>query len=160
MSRHRRHHRRRRNPLGVSGGVVKDAVYVAAGAIGSAALPGMIAPAYSTGWTGVAATAAAAVGLSFLGRMVGGQPAAEEVLKGGLAAAVIKAMHAAGFGASLGVSGLGLYSPSYFAVPTSSNQYLRSYQGNGASAPVVAAKTVSGMGYHRFRGRYAGNYGG
>ena len=70
--------------------------------------------------------------------------------------------------------GLGLYAPSYFAVPTASSQYLQAAQptygfrrGAGTiffpgpgGVPALPAAGVSGMGYHRFRSRYAGNYGG
>lgn len=170
---HRKYHRRRSNPLGVNGGVVKDAVFVAAGALGSAALPGMVAPSMASGWSGVIATGAAAIGLSMLGKMAGGAAAAEEVLKGGLAVTVIKALHQAGFAQSLG---LGLYAQSYFAVPTASDQYMRSaapgmqfnrgggtifFPGPGSSAiaalpaPGSKAAALHGM---RFRSRYAGRY--
>jgi hypothetical protein len=171
--RHHRHHRRRRNPFGVTGGTLKDAAYVAVGAVGASALPGMVAPSQSTGWAGVALTAASAVAVSFGARMIGGQAAAAEALKGGLAAAVIRAVHEAGFAKNLG---LGLYAPSWFGIPTSSSQYLQAAQGNlgpyrrgygtiffpGPGAPALPAAPpagVAGMGYHRFRSRYAGGYG-
>ncbi len=157
---HRKSHHRRRhhNPFGLEGGVVKDAVYVAIGALGASALPGFIIPSMASGWPGVGATAAAAVAISFVAKMVGGPAGAAEALKGGLAAAVIKGLNAAGFTKSLG---LGLYSPSWFAVPTTSNQYLRTYAGNlNAAPPPPPAATSGHLGYHRFRSRYAGNYGG
>lgn len=163
MAYHRKHHRhhrhhRRHNPFGVSGGVVKDAVYVAVGALGASALPGFVAPSFASGWPGVAATALSAVAISFGAKMVGGPAGAAEALKGGLAAAVIKALNAAGFTKSLG---LGLYSPSWFAVPTSSDAYGRTFAGNVSAAPALpAAAGVHGLGYHRFRSRYGGNYGG
>lgn len=169
--RHNRHHyRRRRNPFGLNSGVIKDAVYSSGGALGSLWLAGLL---NMSGWPGVAATGGAAVAASFLGKMVGGESAAEEVLKGGLTATIISAMHQAGFAKSLG---LGLYAPSWFGVPTASSQYLRAYPGNsqarqgagtvfattssGALVPVAVAPSagVSGMGFHRFRSRYAGNY--
>ena len=179
MSRHRHHRHRRRNPFGVTGGVVKDAVYVAAGAVGASALPGIVAPSFATGWTGVLATGVSAVALSFVGRMVGGPAAASEVLKGGLAAAVIKALQASGIGASIG---LGLYAPSWFGIPTASSQYLQASAGNvpgfnrgggtivfpGPGGPVAVPATAAAraaaasggrLGYHRFRSRYAGGYG-
>ena len=163
--RHHHHHRSRRNPFGISSGVIKDAVYSSGGALGSLWLAGQF---NMSGWAGVAATAAAAVAASFAGKMVGGAAAAEEVLKGGLAATIISAMHQAGFAKNLG---LGLYSPSWFGVPTASSQYLRAYPGNayarqgagtlipgGAIVVAPPAAGVSGMGFHRFRSRYAGNY--
>jgi len=176
MAKHHRHHHRRhhrRNPFGLTGGTLKDAVYVAVGAVGASALPGMIAPTFSTGWTGVAATGAAAVGVSFLARMVGGEAASSEALKGGLAAMVIRALHQAGIGKNLG---LGLYAPSWFGIPTASSQYLQAAAGNmpgfnrgggtivfpgPGGAPVVAAAAppAGRLGYHRFRSRYAGSYG-
>jgi hypothetical protein len=173
MAKHRRHNprRRRRNPLGLNSGVIKDAIYSSGGALGSLWLAGQL---NMSGWAGVAATGGAAIAASFLGKMVGGEAASEEVLKGGLTATIISAMHQAGFAKSLG---LGLYAPSWFGVPTASSQYLRAYPGNqqsrqgsgtvfattssGAIVPVAVAAPsagVSGMGFHRFRSRYAGNY--
>jgi len=172
MARHRRHHhRRRRNPFGLGGGVVKDAAWVLGGALGASALPGMVAPSMSGGWTGVGITGAAAVVLSMGAKAFAGPQAAGEVLKGGLAVTIIKALHQAGFAKNLG---LGMYAPSWFGIPTASSQYLQAsganvgpfrrgggtifFPGPGAmSAPPPAA--VSGMGYHRFRSRYAGGYG-
>ena len=170
MAHHRRHHHRRhrRNPLGLSGSVVKDAGFNAAGAVGSMFLAGQF---NLSGWSAVGATGAAAVALKFVGKMVVGESGSEELLKGGLTAAIIAAMHQLGFAKSLG---LGLYGPSYFAVPTASDQYLRNY-GPGVSArrgagtiyfpgpggqlvPAALPAGVSGMGFHRFRSRYAGNY--
>jgi hypothetical protein len=171
MAHHKRHHHRRRhNPFGVSGGVVKDAIYVLGGALGASALPGMILPGYSSGWAGVLATGASAVGVFMLARMVGGPGAADEALKGGVAVTVLKALHQVGFAKSMG---LGMYAPSWFGIPTASSQYLQASGANlgpfrrgagtiffpgpgGISAPPAA---VSGMGYHRFRSRYAGGYG-
>jgi hypothetical protein len=168
---HRKHHRRRRhNPFGVSGGVVKDAAWVLGGALGASALPGMVAPSLNSGWTGVAATGAAAVGVSIAVKMFGGPAAAGEALKGGLAVTVLRALHTAGFAKNLG---LGMYAPSWFGVPTASSQYLVASGANvgpyrrgggtiffpgpgGMSAPPAA---VSGLAYHRFRSRYAGGYG-
>jgi hypothetical protein len=175
MAYHKKHHHRhhRRNPLGISGGVVKDAAWVAGGAIAAAALPGMIAPSMSTGWTGVVAKAAASVAASFLGRMVGGPVAAGEALKGGLAITLLAALKQGG----VNVPGLGLYAPSWFGIPTASSQYLQASAGNtpgfnrGAGSivfpgpggvPMIAAPAgavKSHLGYHRFRSRYAGGYG-
>ena len=169
MAYHRKHHRRhhKRNPFGLSGGLVKEAAFVAAGAVGSAALPGMIAPSFSTGWAGVAASGAAALGMGFLGRMLGGS-AGEDMLKGGLAITVLKALNTAG----IRTPGLGLYAPSWFGIPTASSQYLQAAAGNQPGfnrgggtiifpgpqgAPVVVKHP--GVGYHRFRSRYAGSYG-
>jgi hypothetical protein len=170
--RRKHHHRARRNPLGISSGVVKDAVYVAGGAIAAAALPGMVAPSFATGWPGVLAKGAAAVAASFVGRMVGGPEAANEALKGGLAITVLAALNQAG----IKTPGLGLYAPSWFGVPTSSSQYLQAsaanmgpyrrgqgtifFPGPGAQVPAPPAAAGGGLGYHRFRSRYAGGYGG
>jgi hypothetical protein len=166
---HRHHHHHRHNPFGVSKGVVIDAAYNASGALGSLYLSGLV-PSLASGWAGVAATAGSALVLGFAGKFVGGPKASEELLKGGLTATIIKALHQLGVAENLG---LGLYAPSFFAVPTASSQYLQSAANNmqfrrGAGtllfpgpggAPAVPA-TVAGMGYHRFRSRYAGNYGG
>ena len=168
---HRRHHRH--NPLGISGNVVKDAAWVAGGAIAAAALPNMVAPTMSTGWTGVIAKAAASVAASMLGRMVGGPEAAAEALKGGLAITLLAALKQGG----VNVPGLGLYAPSWFGIPTASSQYLQAAAGNQpgfnrgagtiispgpqgpAAIPAAAAGVKSNLGYHRFRSRYAGSYG-
>jgi hypothetical protein len=173
MAYRRRHHHRhhRRNPFGISGGLVKEAAFVAAGAVGAAALPGMVAPSFSTGWAGVAASGAAAIGMGFLGRFFGSNAGAD-MLKGGLAITVLKALNTAG----IRTPGLGLYAPSWFGVPTASSQYLQSSQGNQpgfnrgggtiifpgpGGVPMVAAPAHGGrLGYHRFRSRYAGGYGG
>jgi hypothetical protein len=171
MAYHRKHHRKhhRRNPLGLSGGVVKEAAFVAAGAVGAAALPGMVAPSL-TGWAGVAASAGAAIALGFVGKMVG--DTGGDMLKGGLAISVLKALKQAG----INTPGLGLYAPSWFGVPTASSQYLQAAAGNqpgfnrgggtiifpGPAGPVAipaAAGVKSHLGYHRFRSRYAGGYG-
>lgn len=195
MARHRHHHHnrhhRRHNPFGLSANVVKDSAYNAAGALGSMFISSKIG---QSGWMSVAATAGSAVAMSFAGKMLGGT-AGEEMLKGGLTATIIAALHQAGFSSQLG---LGLYAPSWFGVPTASSQYLRAYganlgpaargqgtilipAGNGSLVPaavlpgpggsptavpvaalpggVSPANTHgTGMGYHRFRSRYAGNY--
>jgi hypothetical protein len=178
---YRRHHRRH-NPFGVSASVFTDAVYNATGALGSLWLTGFF-PALASGWTGVAATGGAAIAMSMVGKMVGGSRASEELLKGGLTATIIKALHQMGVASNLG---LGLYAPSWFGVPTSSSQYLQAAQANigpfrrgagtiffpGPGGPMAlpaapgtaihpaaaAASGVAGMGFHRFRSRYAGNY--
>jgi hypothetical protein len=166
----RRHrHGRRHNPLGISGSVIKDAGLNTAGALGSLWLGSLFS---QTGWAGVGVTGAAAVAAFFGGKMVMGAPAAEEILKGGLTATIIRALHQAGIASNIG---LGMYAPSYFAVPTSSTQYLQNAapgmqfrRGNGtiyfpgpgtpALPPAPPATGGSGMGFHRFRSRYAGNY--
>jgi len=175
MAYHRKHHHKhhRRNPFGLSGGIVKEAAFVAAGAVGAAALPGMVAPSFSAGWAGVAASAVAAIGMGFVGKMIGDHGG--DALKGGLAITVLKALKQAG----INTPGLGLYASSWFGIPTASSQYLVASPGNipvnrGAgtlvatpSGPVLVAPAagaagshVSGrLGYHRFRSRYAGSYG-
>jgi hypothetical protein len=174
------HHRSRRNPFGLSTAVVQDAAVNAAGALGSLYLTNLL-PSFSTGWGGVVATGGAAVAMSFAGKMVGGARVSEELLKGGLTATIIKALHQLGVAQNLG---LGLYSPSLFAIPTASDQYLRAaaatdggfrrgagsiwFPGPGGQ-PVMAlpagihpaaaaAAGMKGLGFHRFRSRYAGNY--
>jgi hypothetical protein len=168
--RRHRHHHRRHNPFGISTGVVKDAAYSAAGALGALWLGSMF-PNFTTGWAGVAATGGAALAMGFGGKFIGGAKASEELLKGGLTATIIRALHELGVAKNIG---LGLYAPSWFAVPTASNQYGVAAQGNmpfrrGAGTiffpgpggqPALPAAAVAGMGYHRFRSRYAGNYGG
>lgn len=184
MARHHHHHHgyhiHRHNPFGLSASIIKDSAYNAVGALGSMFISSKVG---QTGWMDVLATGASAVGLSMLGKSMGG----DELLKGGLTATLIKALHQAGFA---GAFGLGSYAPSWFGVPTASSQYLRAYNANLAPAPrgqgtiFVATSTGqlmpatvvpgpggtptavpalpaaggTGMGYHRFRSRYAGNY--
>lgn len=169
MAYHRKHHhhrRHRRNPLGLSGGLVKEAAFVAGGAVGAAALPGMVAPSFSTGWSGVLASGLAAVGVGFVARMLGDHN--NDAVKGGLAITVLKALKQAG----INTPGLGLYAPSWFGIPTASSQYLVAANGNqpgfnrgagtivfpGPQGPAPVA-VKSNLGYHRFRSRYAGSYG-
>lgn len=166
--RHHRHHRRH-NPFGISGAIVKDAAYNAGGALGALYLSGLV-PSLSAGWAGVAATGGAALALGFAGKFIGGAKASEELLKGGLTATIIKALHQLGVAQNLG---LGLYAPSWFAVPTASNAYgvsaapgMAFNRGAGTlffpgpgGAPALPPAAMAGMGYHRFRSRYAGNYG-
>ena len=176
--RKRHHHRRRHNPFGLSSTVVVDAGWNAAGALGSLYLSGLVSSL--SGWAGVAATGGAAVAMGFAGKMVGAR-AGEELLKGGIMATIIKAIHQLGVLPSIG---LGLYAPSYFAIPTSSSQYLQTgvpgggfnrgagsifFPGPGGAValpaaggtavhPAAVAAKMAGMGFHRFRSRYAGNY--
>jgi hypothetical protein len=167
MAHKKHHHYRRRNPLGVSGTVVKDAAFSAAGALGALFLSGQFGA--SNPWAGVGITAAASFGLLFAGKFIA-PTAGEELFKGGLTATIISALHAAGIAKSIG---LGLYSPSWFAVPTAGDQYMRNYapqmaganRGAGTiyfpgpgSPPVAMLPPAKGMGFHRFRSRYAGNY--
>jgi hypothetical protein len=177
--RHHHHHGHRRNPFGISSGVVQDAGYNAAGALGSLYLSGLLST--FSGWAGVAATGGAAIGMGFVGKMIGGAKASEELLKGGLTATIIKALHQLGVASNLG---LGLYAPSWFGIPTSSSQYLQAAAGNmgpynrgqgtiffpgpggqpqlalpaGVHPAAAAAAGMKGLGFHRFRSRYAGNY--
>lgn len=153
MARHRRHHhhRRRRNPFGISGGVFKDAAYNAAGALGSLYVAGFLG---QSGWLDVAATGGAAVAVSFAGKFVGGESAREELLKGGLTATIIKAVHQAGMLKNLG---LGLYASSYFPVPTGSDAYGRTAI-PWPVAPALPAAGMSGLGAGRYRSRYVARY--
>jgi hypothetical protein len=106
--------------------------------------------------------------MGFVGKMIG--DTGGDALKGGLAITVLKALKQAG----INTPGLGLYAPSWFAVPTASSQYLQAAAGNQPGfnrgggtiifpgpqgAPVVVAPKTAGVGYHRFRSRYAGSYG-
>jgi len=147
------HHRRyrRRNPFGVSGGVVKDSLWTAGGLL--AALYGAKL-AGQTGWLDVGVTAAAAVAVSFLGKAVGQASASEELLKGGISATILKAIAQTG-AVSLNL-GLGTYVPSYFSAPTSSDAYGR------ATAPTIMLPAptkgaAAGMsGGRGFRSRFVG----
>jgi hypothetical protein len=150
----RYHHRRRRhNPLGISGQLVKDVGFNVAGAAGSAWVASMVG---QSGWVDVAVTGGAAVGISLLGKGVLGPGGAEEFLKGGVLVTLLKALSQFGF-AVPGLSGMGLYVNSYYSAPTNSDAYGR------AQAPTImlpaptaqkGGKGTSGMGYQRFRSRY------
>lgn len=147
---YRKHHRRH-NPLGVNANVVKDAAYGSAGALASLWLSSML-PSFNTGWMGVGLTGAAAVAASMGARALGGGPMGDEVLKGGLIATIIRAVHQAGMLSSITMSG---YVRSMFSVPTASDAY-----GRVTSSPYpipVQAKTgagVSGLGVRRFASRW------
>ena len=146
MARHHHHYRRhrRRNPFGISGSVVKDVAFNAAGMAGANFGASFLG---QSGWLDVAATAAAAVAVSYVGKAVAGAPASDELLKGGILAALLKAVKQTG----IAVPGLGLYAASYFPIPTSSDAYGR------AQAPVIAlppAKGMHGLGVARYRSRF------
>jgi len=116
MAKHRRHHHRRRNPMGVSSGLVKDVAFNAAGLAAANFGASFLG---QSGWLNVGATLAAAIAASFAGKAVVGAPAAEEILKGGILAALIAATKQAG----VSIPGLSSYVPNYFSAPTASNAY-------------------------------------
>lgn len=177
------HHHTRHNPFGLSGSVVKDSALNTAGALGSMFISSKIG---QTGWMDVFATGASALGLSWAGKMMGGG-AGEEVLKGGLTATIIKLLHQAGFSSSLGLGlyapswfGVPTASSQYLRAynanmgPAPRGQgtiYVASPNGGllpatvvpgpgGAptAVPQLTAGAMHGVGYHRFRSRYAGGY--
>ena len=180
--RHHRHHRRRHNPFGVRGTVISDSLFTAIGALG---IPFGVSMLNLSGWTDIAATFGVSALAPMVARVAGlGSGQAEEVMKGGIAASIIKAAHQLGFAKNLG---LGLYAPSWLGVPTASSQYLTAYGANmlparrgqgtiffpgpggtmlpGTVAPgpggvpaVVPSGGGGALGFHRFRSRYAGNY--
>jgi hypothetical protein len=172
---HHRHHRH--NPFGISQGVITDALWTTTGALGSLWLGGTLSsamPTLGSGWGGVLGTGLSAAGVSYVGKMIGGAKASEELMKGGLVAVIIKALHQMGVAQNMG---LGLYSPSWFGIPTSSDQYLRAaapgmafnrgagsiwFPGPGGvpqlALPAGHPAALKGLGFHRFRSRYAGNY--
>jgi hypothetical protein len=154
MAKHHRHTRRRHNPFGLNSGVVKDAAFNTGGALAALYLSGLTG---LSGWAGVLATAGIAVGEGMVGKALG-PGAAEELLKGGLTAAIIQALKQLG----VAPAGLGLYTPGYFALPTSSDQYLRTlkspYPQLALPAAAAAAGAAKGMHGYRFRSRFAGNY--
>jgi hypothetical protein len=137
---HRRHHRRRSNPFGVSGSVVKDVAFNAAGMAGANFGASFLG---QSGWLDVAATAAAAVAVSYLGKAVAGAPASDELLKGGILAALLKAVKQTG----VTVPGLGLYVNSTFPLPTSSNLY-------GQVLPPAIAAPAGKLNGMRYRSRF------
>ena len=148
--RHHHHHRRRHNPFGVNGSLVKDVAFNAAGLAGANFGASFLA---QSGWMNVAATAGAAIAISFLGKSVVGAPASEELLKGGILATLIAATKQAG----VSIPGLSSYVPNYFSAPTASNAY------GIATAPTImlpapSGKGGAGMSGSRYRSRFAGRF--
>jgi len=152
MAHHRKYHQRlHHNPLGISGAVVKDVAFNAAGLAASNFGAGFL---NQSGWLDVLATAGVAFALSFVGKSVAGEAASEELFKGGILAALIKAVKQTG----IAVPGLSGYVPSYFSAPTTSDAYGR------ATAPTIMlpapAPAGKGMGYGvatpytRYRSRF------
>jgi len=144
---HRRHHYRH-NPFGVSGTLVKDVAFNVVGLAGSNFGASFLG---QSGWLDVLATAGAGLAIAWAGKAVAGAPASEELLKGGILAALIKAIKQTG----VAVPGLSLYVPNYFSAPTASDAYGR------ATAPTIMlpapAPGGKGMGYGpggRFRSRF------
>jgi hypothetical protein len=150
MAKHRRHHRRRHNPMGVSSGLVKDVAFNAAGLAGANFGASFLG---QSGWLNVGATLGAALAASWIGKAVVGAPAAEEILKGGILATLIAATKQSG----VSIPGLSSYVPNYFSAPTSSDPYGR------ATAPTImlpapSGKGGSGMSGNRYRSRFAGKF--
>jgi hypothetical protein len=151
MAKHH-HVRRRHNPFGLNSGIIKDAAFNTGGALAASYGAGLL---NLSGWAGVAGTAAAAVALGVVGKALG-PGAAEELMKGGLTATIFQALKQLG----VAPAGLGLYTPGYFAVPTSSDQLLRTLKSPYPQQylPAPAASAGKGMHGYRFRSRFAGNY--
>jgi len=152
---HHHHHRSRHNPFGVSGTLVKDAALNVAGFAGANWGASFLA---QSGWLDVLATAGAGVAISFAGKSIAGASASEELLKGAIVAAIIKAIKQTG----VAVPGLSMYVPTYFSAPTASDPYGR------AQAPTIMlpapapGKGVAGLGYAsgggKFRSRFFTRY--
>lgn len=149
MSRRRRH-----NPFGVSNQAIKDGLIVGAGALGTLYADGFF---NQSGWADVGTTAIAALGIFLAAKAVTNESNAEELFKGGIAATGIKAVHQLGFLKNLG---LGTYVPGWFAVPTASDQYLRTSAGNvrGVPPPLPAAGVSGYNAPGRARSRYVSRY--
>lgn len=150
---HHHHHHHRRNPFGFSSQVIKDAAFTTAGALAAPYLGSLLG---QSGWLDVAATAGAGVALSYGGRMVLGQPASEELLKGALVATIIKALKQSGMGSALG---LGLYVNTTFPLPTASDAFGRVVPMLPPAPPGTGRQGTGTMGaYNRFRTRYGGRF--
>lgn len=154
MAKHHHHHRRHRhNPFGVSGTLVKDVAFNVAGLAGANWGSSFLG---QSGWLDVLATAGAGLAISYVGKTVAGAAASEELLKGGILAAFIKAIKQSG----VAVPGLSMYVPSYFSAPTASDPFGR------ATAPTIMlpapSKGGAGMGYAggggKFRSRFFTRY--
>jgi hypothetical protein len=148
---HRHHHHRRGNPLGINGGVIKDAIWGVGGGIGALALPAAFLPSQNSGAIGYLLNIGSAVALKFVVDMVD-KGSSDAVLKGGL---VATGLRIAKDNASMipGLSGLGAYWTSYLPnLPTQSNPY--GQMPNPApqiAAPAAGAKAMSGS---RFGSRF------
>jgi len=150
---HRRHYRHyRHNP--VSTGLFKDVLWQIGGFAASSYGSGLVG---QSGWVDVAVTAIIGIGLGYAGKAIGaGGTSSEELVKGGLFAAGLKAIKQTG----VAIPGLSSYVPNYFSAPTASDPYGR------ATAPTVMlpAPAPSGGGklgagpvgipYGRYRTRF------
>ncbi len=90
-----------------------------AGGVAALSIPGLVASAYNTGWTGYLLNAATAwAGQMLVGKMAGPK-AGQDFFVGGLVATGLRIFNNF-FGSSfpVGLSGLGFYIPNSFPLPT------------------------------------------
>jgi hypothetical protein len=159
---HYRHFRRRRhNPMGFDGGIVKKVAWGVGGGIATTAIPKLVLGTKDTGvMRNIAEVVTASVTGWAITRFVG-KEAGEAALLGGLALAGGRLFNEF-LGPRIGLSyGLGLYNDTYFPIPTSSRGLLQTTDAPMLRAAVAASAAQSaGLGaiagkVARFRGRFS-----
>lgn len=161
-----RHHRRRRNPVLAAPlqQVLPLAGWAIVGGVATRTLPQLLLKDKNTGLYGYGANALTALGVSMaLGKFVGSQAGLGSLLGGitmlaGRLIADYFGKTVVEFSSLLGGDAafdLGLYTPSYFPLPTVSSGRLQTTRGPIAALP-PGKVTVSGLGANpRFRSRFA-----
>jgi hypothetical protein len=164
LARHYRH--RRRNPVLAAPltQVLPLAGWAIVGGVATRTIPQMLLKEKNTGISGYGANALTALGVSMaLGKFLGSQAGLGSLLGGitMLAGRIIAdyfGKTVVEFSSLLGgdvAFDLGLYTPSYFAVPTVSSGRLQTTRGPIAALP-PAKVSISGLGANpRFRSRFA-----
>lgn len=143
---HKRHHYRRRNPLGIDKNSVMIAAWGVAGGVGAQALPAIIMPSSNTGFMGYGLNIISAVALKLLGDAALGKNAGDGMLTGGLIATGLRIVKDY---AGSSIPGLGAYWQSYLPnFPAASNPY--GQMGNPQPPMVAAAASGKGMSGSRF----------
>jgi hypothetical protein len=138
MAKHHHYRHRHRNPF-AAGNINQLAVKVAGalgGAVAASAVPSMISPSLSTGWSGVGMALAVAFGGSYLLKGMS-MNLAEGVLLGGALQAASRAITIV-TGKTMLTASLGQYGPLNFTIPTPA------YQQQAPAIAASASKTSGG----------------
>ncbi len=143
----RHHHRRHRNPFGVSGGAVSQILWTSAGFVAARAVPAMVLSGQNSGWMGYALN----LGTAFLMKMFVPGGTGEDLFIGGVVATVSRVVSDQLGTQIKGLSGdpaftLGAYWNSYFAVPTVSDPYGRVAASPYPQPALPAPATMKGYG--------------
>lgn len=154
MAKRHSYRRRRSNPF-VAGGINKLAIKVAgglAGGIAAATVPNMLGPSLGSGWGGVVAAAAIAIGGSMVFK--GSPDFSEGIIVGG-------SLQAAGriaqilMGKNIVSFSLGQYAPMAFPVPTPAWQQRSPVMpASAASTKSAGAPMAPTMGRHKAYSKY------